>query len=304
MSYFFLILLGSIWGASYLLIKIGGEQIPPITLVAMRTTIAGLALLGALAARRDNLPPRNAPIWKWLALMGLLNSVVPYTLITWGELHISSGLAAILVGMMPIFTVMLAHWMTHDEKMTARKVAGILVGFAGVIILFLPDLTSGLQWSLAGGAAVIIAAVSYAFAAIYARRHFKGESHVMVAFGQMLMASAALIPASLIVDRPWTLTPTPLAIGAVATLAVLGTGFAYLLYYWLISHVGATRTALVTYISPVVALVLGAVFLNESWQWTTVGGLVLIIAGVGLVTNMRLGTLRPTPRAPQPLSSK
>ncbi len=300
MPYFILLLLGSIWGASYLFIKIGGADFPPLTLVAMRTSLAGLTLLAVMLVRREKLPPRNAPIWKWLLVMGLLNSVVPYTLITWGEIYISSGLAAILVGAMPIFTVLFAHWMTHDEKMTPRKVAGILLGFVGVVILFLPDLAEGLQWSLAGGLAVILAAISYAIAAIYARRHLKATSPVTTAFGQMLMASLILIPASLLIDHPWNLTPTWQAYAAIATLAILGTGFAYLMYYWLIAHVGATRTSLVTYISPVIAVILGAVFLDEALHWSTIAGLVLIVVGVGLVTNFSARALR----APQAVSAE
>ena len=289
MSYLILFLLGAIWGASYLFIKIGGEQIPPVTLVAMRVTLAWLALGIFAVIRREKLPPRNSPVWKWLAVMGVLNSVIPYTLITWGETHISSGLAAILVGAMPIFVVILAHWMTHDEKMTPLKVAGILVGFVGVVILFVPDLIEGVQLSLVGGLAVVGAAVSYALATIYARRHLKGVSHVTAALGQFVSASVVLVPLSLLIDRPWTLAPTAPAVAAIVTLAVFNTAFAYLLYYWLIANVGATRTSLVTYISPIIAVVLGVVFDGEMVQWTTVFGLVLIIAGVGLVTNLSFG---------------
>lgn len=292
MFYFFLVLLGSIWGASYLFIKVGGESVTPITLVAMRTSIAGLTLMIAILARGEKLPPRRAPIWKWLLLLGLLNSVIPYTLITWGETRISSGLAAILVGAMPIFTVIFAHYMTHDEKMTPRKVVGIVTGFIGVVILFLPDFLTAATSNIFGGIAVVLAAVSYALATIYARRHTKGHSHLTVAFGQMLTASGILVPASLLLEHPWTLTPTFPAFASIFTLAVLGTAFAYLLYFWLISNVGATRTSLVTYISPVIAVILGALILNEHLQWTTVGGLGLIIAGVGLVTNLHLNMTR------------
>jgi drug/metabolite transporter (DMT)-like permease len=255
----------------------------------MRTTLAGIVLCLALNVRRETLPPRAAPIWKWYVLLGLLNSVIPYTLITWGETRVSSGLAAILVGAMPIFTVLLAHYMTHDEKFTPRKVVGILAGFVGVVILFLPDVFEAATANIFGGLAVVAAAVSYALATIYARRHLKGYSPVMNSFGQMLTASVILIPASLLLERPWTLAPTVPSLASIVTLAVMGTAFAYLLYFWLIANVGATRTSLVTYISPVIAVVLGAVFLNEHLQWTTIVGLGLIIAGVGLVTNLQLG---------------
>lgn len=292
MSYLFLILLGSIWGASYLFIKLGGEYVTPITLVAMRTTLAGIVLILAILVRREKLPHWRATMWKWLGVMGLLNSVIPYTLITWGETRISSGLAAILVGMMPIFVVLLAHWMTHDEKLTPGKILGIGAGFVGVVILFLPDVLQAATANMFGGLAVVAAAVSYALATIYARRHFKGVSHVIVTFGQMLAASVILVPASILLEHPWTLRPTPLALGAIATLSILGTAIAYLMYYWLIANVGPTRTSLVTYIGPVVAVILGAVFLQERLQWTTLVGLALIVAGVGLVTNLQLSLPR------------
>lgn len=294
MAYFLLILLGSIWGASYLFIKVGVEGgIPPVTLAAMRTTLAGATLLFVLFVRRTQLPSRHAPIWKWYFLLGLLNSVIPYTLITWGETRISSGLAAILVGTMPIFTVLFAHWMTHDEKFTARKVVGILIGFVGVVILFLPDLVAAATANLFGGLAVIAAAVSYALATIYARRHLKGHPPVTNSFGQMLMASIILLPASLLLEQPWTHSPTMAALGSIVMLAIFGTAFAYMIYFWLIATVGATRTSLVTYISPVIAVFLGAIILNEHLQWTTIAGLGLIIAGVGLVTNVQIGSRRP-----------
>lgn len=289
MAYLYLILLGSIWGASYLFIKVGGESVPPLTLVFLRTAIASVVLFLALRVRGEKLPPWNAPIWKWFVLMGVLNSVVPYTLITWGELHISSGLAAILIAVVPIFTVLLSHWLTHDEKITSRKLIGVFAGFVGVVILFLPDLAQGQQLFLAGGVAVLAAALSYAFAAIFARKTLKGSSPMSSAFGQMFTAAVMILPASLIIDRPWTLSPTPASIGAILMLGILGSGFAYILFYWLIVHVGATRTSLVTYVSPVIALILGAVVLQEPLQWTMLVGLVLIIGGVGLVTNLQVG---------------
>lgn len=287
MSYFLLILLGSIWGASYLFIKIGGESIPPVTFVMGRVGLAGITLFLIALLRREKLPSWRASVWRWLWVMGLLNSVVPYTLITWGETRVSSGLAAILVGAMPIFTVLLAHWLTQDEKITPLKAVGIALGFFGVVILFLPDVIQGATFNLVGGLAIVLAAISYAFASIQARKHLKGFPHATVALGQMITASAILIPASLFLDQPWTLQPTVPSLVSLLILAVVGTAFAYLMYYWLIEHVGATRTSLVTYISPVIAVFLGALVLNETLDWTTFAGLLLIVAGVGLVTRKR-----------------
>lgn len=285
MAYGILILLGTIWGASYLFIKVGVETISPVTFVTGRVLFAGITLAIISMVRREKLPNLRAPVWRWLGAMGLLNSVIPYTLITWGETRVSSGLAAILVGAMPIFTVLFAHFLTGDEKITPSKLAGLLVGFAGVVVLFLPDLVQGAAFNLVGGLAILFAAVSYALATIQARKHLQGIPHVTVALGQMITASLILIPSSFLIDHPWTLAPSPAALVSLIILAVVGTAFAYLMYYWLIEHVGATRTSLVTYISPVIAVVLGIVFLSEEFVWTTVVGLVCIIIGVALVSR-------------------
>lgn len=267
--------------------KVGGESIPPFSFVMGRVGLAGITLWLIALVRREKLPSLRAPVWRWLAAMGLLNSIIPYTLITWGETRVSSGLAAILVGAMPIFTVLLAHWLTVDEKLTPSKVAGILLGFGGVVILFLPDLNAGATFNLVGGLAIVVAAISYALASIQARKHLKGVPHTTTALGQMITASLFLVPASLLFDQPWTLQPSLPALLSLVTLAVVGTAFAYLMYYWLIEQIGATRTSLVTYVSPVIALFLGAIFLDEALHWTTFVGLVLIVAGVGLVSRKR-----------------
>ncbi len=285
MSWLILLALGTIWGASYIFIKIGGAEIPPITFVAGRTSIAALALFLAMRARRESLPPLRRNIWIPLIGLGIFNSVIPYTLITWGETEISSGLAGILTGTMPIFTVLLAHFLTHDEKLNANKIIGVMIGFAGVIVLFLPDLQNGLKLSLVGEVAVVVAALSYAFAAIIAHRYTHGISHLAAPFGQLFTASLILIPLSLVIDRPFNLHPSFPAIGSLLTLALLGTAFAYLLYYWLIEHTGATLTSLVTYIIPISAVILGAVVLHERFDWTAFAGLFGIIAGVALVTR-------------------
>ncbi len=293
MPYFILVLLGSIWGASYLFIKVGGETIPPITFVLGRVAFAGVTLFVIMLARRERMPALREPVWRWLAAMGLLNSVIPYTLITWGETRVSSGVAAILVGTMPIFTVLLAHWLTEDEKLSSMKVAGMLLGFLGVVVLFLPDLAQGATFNLVGGLAIVLAAVSYAFASIQARKHLRGFSHTMVALGQMIVATLILMPMSLLVDQPWTLQPSLLSIASLLTLAIVGTALAYLMYYWLIENMGATRTSLVTYISPVIAVFLGVIVLNEPLDWTVFVGLAGIIAGVVLVTLKRSPTAVP-----------
>jgi drug/metabolite transporter (DMT)-like permease len=284
MSWFVLVVLGTIWGASYLFIKVGGAEIPPLTFAVSRTIIASLALGLVILLRRERLPRPTRGIWLALLAMGIFNSAIPYTLITWGETQISSGLAGILTAMMPIFTVLIAHVITYDEKLNLNKVIGIVLGSAGVVVLFSPNLQTSLRLSLLGELAVVAASASYGFSSVVAHKYIQGVSHITAAFGQLASASLVLLPLSLIVDRPIGLHPSVAALASLGTLALLGTAFAYLLYYWLIDHSGATITSLVTYIIPVSAIVLGGLVLKEHFDWTAFAGLVGIIAGVGLVS--------------------
>ena len=292
MSWVILVLLGAIWGASYMLIKIGVAEIPPFTFVEGRTLIAAIALLIVLRLRGGALP-RTRREWLPLIAMGIFNGVIPYTLITWGELYISSGLAAILTAAMPIFTVILAHYLTHDEKLSAPKILGIFVGFVGVAVLFLEELLRGLQMEFWGQLAVVLAALSYAIATLVARRFLRGVSHVVAAAGQLGSSAVWMLPLSLAFDHPWALRPSLAAIGSLVILALLGTAFAYILYYWLVENAGATRTALAVYIIPIAGVVWGALFLAEPLRFDAMVGLVLIIAGIGLVNRSGVPTRAP-----------
>jgi drug/metabolite transporter (DMT)-like permease len=289
LAWLILILLGSIWGASYLFIKVGGAEIPPFTFVAGRTLIAALALLIVLCARKESLP-RSRREWMPLIAMGIFNGVIPYTLITWGETHITSGLAAILTAAMPLFTVILAHFWTHDERLTLGKILGVVIGFLGVIILFLPELRQGIQIEFWGEFAVVAAAASYAIAALVARKYLHGVSHVVASTGQLDTAALWMIPLSLAFDNPLALHPSRAAIGSLAILALLGTAVAYILYYWLIEHTGATRTALVTYLIPITGVMWGALLLSESVEWDVLIGLAFIIVGIGFTNRQSAPT--------------
>ncbi len=289
LDWFVLILLGAIWGASYLFIKVGGAEIPTFTFVAGRTLIATLALLVVLRVRGEGLP-RTRREWLPLIGMGIFNGVIPYTLITWGELHITSGLASILTAAMPLFAVILAHLWIRDERLTPVKILGIIVGFLGVVILFLPDLRQGFQLEFWGEFAVVVAAASYALSGIIARKFLGGVSHVVASTGQLASAAVVMIPLSLAFEHPFARQPSLEAIGSLLILALLGTAFAYVLYYWLIEHTGVTRTSLVTYVIPITGIMWGALLLHEPVEWESLAGLVLIIAGIGFVnrTNARV----------------
>ncbi len=296
-AWFILLLLGVIWGASYLFIKIGGAEIPPLTFVAVRTIVASGALIAAMMLRREQWPNLRR-MWMPLVAMGIFNGVIPYTLITWGELHITSGLAAILTAAMPLFTVLIGHLWTRDERLTAIKTVGIIIGFLGVIVLFLPDLQQGVQMEFWGEFAVVGAAASYGLSTIVAHKYMHGVTHTAAAAGQLGTAALIMIPLSLLFENPFSLHPSPIAIGSLVTLALLGTSFAYVLYYWLVENTGATRTALVTYLIPITALVWGVLFLAEPLAWEDLAGLALIILGIVFVNRTSVPAPQPAAFAP------
>jgi drug/metabolite transporter (DMT)-like permease len=283
-AWFILILLGAIWGASYMFIKVGVAEIPPFSFVEGRLLIATLAL-GTVIFLRGEAIPRTRRAWLPLMAMGIFNGVIPYTMITWGETHITSGLAAILTAAMPLFTILLAHFWTRNERMTLLRLIGVLIGFAGVVVVFLPELRHGLQVEFWGQFAIIVAAASYAIATLVARNYLNGVSHVMASTGQMASAALMMLPLALFFDAPWNLRPSLPAFVSLLTLALLGTSFAYVLYYWLIEHTGATRTSLVTYLIPVFGVFWGVMILSENVELASLIGLGLIIGGVLLVNR-------------------
>ncbi len=284
LAWLILVLLGAIWGASYYFIKIGGAEIPAFTFVEVRTLVAALALSVVLVLRKESIP-RTRRAWLPLIALGIFNGVIPYTAITWGETHISSGLASILTAAMPLFTVIFAHFWTEDERLTIPKAAGVALGFVGVVVLFVPELWRGFQIEFWGQFAVVVAAASYGLATLIAHKYLDGVSHVMASTGQLATAALFMLPLSLVFDHPLTLHPSLNAIGALLILSLLGTAFAYILYYWLIEHTGATRTALVTYLIPITGVMWGALLLGEPIEWEAIVGLLLIIGGVGLVNR-------------------
>lgn len=284
MSWFILLLLGAIWGASYMFIKIGGAEIPPFTFVEIRTLVAAITLFLVLQLRGEKFP-RTRREWIPLMILGIFNGVIPYTLITWGETHISSGLASILGAATPLFTIILAHYGTHDERFTVTKLLGITIGFIGVVVLFIPELRNGVQIEFWGQVACVVAAASYALATLVARKYAGGISHVAAPMGQLMTTAVIMLPLSLVFDNPLALRPSLPAAGSLLILSLLGTAFAYILYYWLIEHTGATRTALVTYLIPITGVMWGVLLLREPMEWEAILGLVLIIGGVVLVNR-------------------
>jgi len=277
-----LLILGAIWGSSYLFIKVIVAEVSAFTLVAGRLTLAAIVLWGILRARGFSLP-RSRRIWRAYAVLGFVGAAIPYSLISWGEQYIPSGLAALLQSTTPMFTVILAHFLTDDERITIPKIIGVLVGFVGVGILMLPDLRQGLQADLLGQLAIVGSSLCYALTAIYIRSRLQGQPVLVSATGQLTMGMVYMLPASLLIDRPFDLSPSPPVLASWLVLTILGTVVAYVIYFTLIERSSATFVTMVTYIIPVNGLLLGALVLSEPLNVNVLGSLALILLGVLLV---------------------
>ncbi len=278
------ILLGTVWGSSFLWIKIAVQEIGPILLVALRLLFGILALLVVAAYNRPQWPRRRR-VWINLALLGLINNALPYALISWGEQYIDSGVAAVLNSTTPLFTMIVAHLFLTDDRMTRQRVLSLLLGFAGVVMLFSRDLFSGPRGSLLGQMAVLLASLSYAFASVFARRTTKELSLVIRALVPLLGADLLMWTLVPVFESPVTLPQLPLTWFSIVWLGVLGVAGAFLLYFYLLHSVGPTRTVLVTYIFPLVGVGLGVIFLNERLDWQLLAGTMLIIASVVMVNT-------------------
>lgn len=282
MNLFLLLLLGAIWGSSYLFIKVIVGEVPVMTLVAGRIALSA-AILWGLVCMRGMKMPRSRSLWAAYAFMGFFNGTLPYFLIAWGEQYIDSGLAALLQATMPIFTIIMAHFFIHEERLTPKGVLGIVFGFAGVLILMLPELRQGLHGNVLGQLAIIAASVSYAATAIVARQKLRGQSPLLSTTGQLTMGTLFTVPITLAVDWPFDFSPSTVAVASWLALSILGTVIAYVLYYILIERTSATFTSMVTYIIPINGLILGAVVLGEPVTVVILLSLTLILAGVLLV---------------------
>lgn len=285
------IALGFMWGSSYFFIKIGVEAgLPPLTLVASRLFFGFLVLVTVVAIAREPLP-RSPRQYGHLLVMSVVNIVLPFFLITWGEQSIDSALAAILNATVPLFVIVIAPLFLPDEHVTLNRLVGLAVGFAGVLVLFAPDLGVLEGNSLLGWLALIGSSVSYALGNVYAKRNVKGLRPMIPALFQVTFALAISAVLALVIERPIGRVPvTRDSLFAVVWLGVLGSGFAYLLYFRILRDWGATRTSLVAYLLPVFGIALG-VLVNEPVTPNRILGTLLIIGGVALV-NSRYGKRR------------
>ena len=259
-----LILLCLVWGGSYFYIGVAVKALPPFTIVAFRVSV-GAALLYLIVRVSGQRMPRDGTTWRAFFVMGLTNNVIPFSLIAWAQGHVPSGFAAILNATTPIFAVILANFLTVDEKMTPGRLAGVVIGFLGVAVMIGPDAFAGVTTDLLADLALLVASVFYAFSPIYGRRFARqGLSPMVAATGQFTAASVMIVPISLVFDAPWTLPMPGLPVwAALLGLAAISTAFAYLIYYRILATAGAVNLMLVTFLVPVSAIVLGALFLDE-----------------------------------------
>ncbi len=277
-----LLALATLWGASYTFIKLGVATIPPVTLIAARTLIAG-GLLVAIICWRGLRLPRDAANWRRFFTQACLNSVVPFTLIAWAERTVDAGLATILNSTSPIFAFLLTAVMTRHEPVTARKLFGVVAGLCGICLIIGVQAFHGLGRELWAQLAIVVATICYAGAAIFGRS-FKGLDPIMPAAGSLLCGAAVLVPASLLVDRPWTLEPSAQSVIALLGLAVISTALAFLIYFRLVQTLGSVGTTAQSYLRVPIGVAIGVLFLGETLAPTAWVGLVCVIVGVAAMT--------------------
>jgi drug/metabolite transporter (DMT)-like permease len=293
LEWILLLVLSVLWGGSFFFAKLAVAELPPFTIVLGRVGAAALALNLVLRARGERMPADRAS-WAAFFAMGLLNNLLPFSLIVWAQTQIASGLAAILNGATPLFTVVLAHWLTSDERLTWNRLLGVVFGLAGVTVMIGMEALSGLGLHVLAEVAVLVATISYAFAGIFGRR-FRGQPPLVTAAGQVTATTVMMLPIVLIADRPWTLAmPTPLALGAIAGLALLSTALAYVIFFRILAAAGATNLTLVTLLIPVSALLLGRFILDEALALQQLLGMALIALGLAAIDGRALGAARRT----------
>lgn len=277
-----LLLLSVLWGGSFFFVGVAVRDLPTLTIVALRVGLAAIVLWSVVGVSGRSVP-RDPRVWFAFLGMGVLNNVIPFGLIVWGQQTIGSGLASILNATTPLFGVAVAGLLLPDERITGPKLLGIASGFAGVVVMIGPGSLTGIGSDVLAQIACLGGALSYAFAGVFGRR-FKtfGVDPMVVAAGQVTGSTLVLAPLTIIIDRPWTLSMPPVSTWtAIVGLAVLSTALAYILYFQILERAGATNLLLVTFLIPVSAIALGVLILGEHLTGLEVVGMGLI--GVGLL---------------------
>lgn len=286
-----LVLLSTLWGGSFFFAEIAVREIPPLTLALGRCSIAALVLLVYLRGMGMTLPA-SAEIWRPLVVLAALNTALPFTLIFWGQTHIPSGLAAILNATAPLFSILLAHIATLDERLTGRRAIGVAIGFVGVIVVIGVDALSAIGVNVLAQLAVVLAAFFYASAGVYGRR-FKAQPPAVIAAAVLLLGGLMLVPLSAVAEQPWRLpAPSLVALASMVGLAVVSTALAFLIYFRVLARAGATNLQLVAFLIPVSAILLGVGVLGEVLEWRHIFGMALIAAGLAIIDGRSERVLR------------
>ena len=291
-----LVTLSVLWGGSFLFVALALDAYPPLSIVAFRVASAALVLHLIIVAVGARWPSGRDFLFA-ITIMGLLNNVIPFALIAWGQIHVASGLASVFNAMTPIFTLLVAHWLTADEKLTSLKVWGAGMGFVGVVILIGYESLQGLGNNIVGQLAIIAATISYAFAGVWAKKRLAGHQPLHLAAGQVTASALILGAMALLVDGPVLITqPDWPAYGWMTIMGVFSTALAYLLYFRILAIAGASNLLLVTFLIPVSAIAAGALVLGERLEVQHLFGIVMIALGLALIDGRVVDKFRHRPR--------
>jgi len=277
-----IVALSTVWGGSFVFAEVALAELPPLTVALGRVGIAAVLLAAVVSAVGERLP-QGRQLRTGIAVMALLNNVIPFALILWGQLHVTAGLASILTATAPLFAVVVAHLATEDEKITPARLVGLLAGFAGVVVMIGPEVLGGLASDAIAPLAVLLGAFLYAVSGVYGRR-FRGERPLVLAAGQMTAATIMLLPLAALVDRPWTLAlPSLSAWGALAAMGALSSALGFVIFFRVLARAGATNLMLVNFLNPVSAIVLGAALLGEHITLRQLIGMAAIAVGLAAI---------------------
>lgn len=274
-----LLLLGALWGISFVFSKIAVTEVEPFTLVFIRVLLAALVLHAVCLARGVRLPT-TLKAWFDYSVMGFFNSGLAFGLIFWAQQFTDASLSAILIAAAPFFTVLLAGLLLPDERFSTSKVAGIIIGFAGVVLVIGPGHLAGLGENLIAEMVLLLAALSYAISSVWGRR-FAGEEPLATSAGQLTASAALMLPLALIFENPLQMTmPSPIVIGSVIALATLSTALAYILFFRILKMVGATNTTMVGMLIPVFTMLFAVPILGETISMLKIMGMIVIAIGM------------------------
>lgn len=281
-----LLFLASLWGPSFLFIKVAVQEIPPLTMAGCRVGLAALLLFAILKMQGQQVSNHRRGVWKHYAFAGAVGNAVPFVLFNWGELHIDSAVASILNGTTPLFTLLIAHFFTKDDRLTRNKMTGAFIGFGGLVLLVGPALLAGVKASSLGLLAVTGAALCYGIVIVYSRRYLRGLPGLVAPAAQLGYAALFLTPLSLLFERPLSLPmPSWPALGSLLALTVLGTSIAFVVYFRLLETTPASQLSMVTYLVPVFGILLGVMVLDERLAWNAYAGCAMILLGVMVVNG-------------------